>query len=229
MTVAEYTDKEFLDRYLEKTKEHWQTLYSPILGILGNPQGKIILDIGCGPGELTNRLAELGARAIGIDTSEEWIDYCKKNYSNNKNAEFLTGNTNNLHMINSESIDTVIASMVFINIDRLDDVKKAFEEARRVLKRGGSFIFSDLDVKGIMDTTMPTREIIFPKYFKYDEGDSFNAKITLESGKVMTFQDRYWPNETYKRFLHENNFRLIETIGTGYKDREYKIFNCRKD
>src|SRR5687768_7601239 len=40
-----------------------------------NPQpGELILDIGCGDGALTARIADAGARVIGLDSSEEMVD-----------------------------------------------------------------------------------------------------------------------------------------------------------
>lgn len=40
-----------------------------------NPQpGELILDLGCGDGVLTERIVQAGARAIGIDSSEEMVE-----------------------------------------------------------------------------------------------------------------------------------------------------------
>jgi SAM-dependent methyltransferase len=53
--------------------------FVPALGeaalVLLNPQpGELILDLGCGDGVLTERIAAAGARAIGIDSSEEMVE-----------------------------------------------------------------------------------------------------------------------------------------------------------
>jgi len=56
-----------------------QGAFVPALGeaalTLLNPQpGELILDLGCGDGVLTARIAAAGARVIGIDSSEELVD-----------------------------------------------------------------------------------------------------------------------------------------------------------
>jgi SAM-dependent methyltransferase len=44
------------------------------LGLLGPQPGELILDVGCGDGALTVRIAECGARVIGLDSSEEMVE-----------------------------------------------------------------------------------------------------------------------------------------------------------
>jgi 2-polyprenyl-3-methyl-5-hydroxy-6-metoxy-1,4-benzoquinol methylase len=45
---------------------------------LGDIDGKSILDMGCGEGELSTQLAHLGARVTGIDISPELIDIARR-------------------------------------------------------------------------------------------------------------------------------------------------------
>jgi SAM-dependent methyltransferase len=44
------------------------------LGLLGPQPGELILDVGCGDGALTARIVELGARVIGLDSSETMVE-----------------------------------------------------------------------------------------------------------------------------------------------------------
>ncbi|MGB0525394.1 MAG: class I SAM-dependent methyltransferase [Flammeovirgaceae bacterium] len=55
--------------------------YGASLIELLNPQvGEMILDIGCGSGQLTKEIADAGAVAFGIDASEAMIDDAKTRY-----------------------------------------------------------------------------------------------------------------------------------------------------
>ncbi len=49
-------------------------LGEPALALLDPQPGELILDLGCGDGALTARIAESGARVIGLDSSPEMVD-----------------------------------------------------------------------------------------------------------------------------------------------------------
>ena len=44
------------------------------LRLLDPQPGELILDLGCGDGTLTARIAEAGARVIGLDSSPEMVE-----------------------------------------------------------------------------------------------------------------------------------------------------------
>ncbi|MFT7613458.1 MAG: SAM-dependent methyltransferase [Parvicellaceae bacterium] len=87
---------------------------------------------------------------IGVDVLPEMLDASKKNFveAEEKNAWFKSeyvdlriGDALNLP-IEDESIDVAAQNCVF-NIFKLDDLKKALEEAYRVLKPYGRLVMSD--------------------------------------------------------------------------------------
>lgn len=47
---------------------------SPLVQLLAPQPGELILDVGCGDGELTALIAESGARVIGLDSNEEMVE-----------------------------------------------------------------------------------------------------------------------------------------------------------
>ena len=57
----------------------WQ-LGRGILEWLDAKPGELILDLGCGTGQLTNRIAESGADVLGLDASPEMIGQARQNY-----------------------------------------------------------------------------------------------------------------------------------------------------
>jgi trans-aconitate 2-methyltransferase len=51
-----------------------------LIGLLAPRQGERILDVGCGPGQLTAQIADAGAEVTGIDNSPAMLAEARKNY-----------------------------------------------------------------------------------------------------------------------------------------------------
>ncbi len=100
------------------------------------PVNGLILDAGCGNGELVLRLARRGTSVIGVDQSQEMISEAgKKLFANchNKNVELRLGTAEHLPVADS-SVDGVIAHML---LHHLGEPSKFFTEAARVCVSGG--------------------------------------------------------------------------------------------
>ena len=52
-------------------------LGSPVVELLAPQSGEHILDLGCGDGELTRKLQDLGCRVVGVDASPEMVAAAK--------------------------------------------------------------------------------------------------------------------------------------------------------
>lgn len=110
------------------------------LKLLGNIKGKKILEVGCGGGQCSIAFAKLGAKVIGIDFSEKQIEFAKHLAKKERaDVNFLIGNAENLRKIKSNSIDIVFSAYA---LQYVTNLRKCFNEVRRVLKRNGIFVFS---------------------------------------------------------------------------------------
>jgi trans-aconitate methyltransferase len=105
-------------------------LGSPVLELLAPRPGERILDLGCGDGVLTKKLADLGCEVIGVDSSAAQVDAGKKLGVNASvmNAEELTFN---------EEFDAVFSNAVLHWIKRADPM---ISSVYRALKPGGRFV-----------------------------------------------------------------------------------------
>ncbi|MCK5098388.1 MAG: metalloregulator ArsR/SmtB family transcription factor [Desulfobacteraceae bacterium] len=99
-----------------------------------------ISDLGCGTGELIERLSgETSHKLIGVDSSPEMLEQARLRLSRTENAELRLGELEHLPMKNKE-IDTAIMNMVLHHISQPE---LPIAEAYRVLKPEGLFILSD--------------------------------------------------------------------------------------
>ena len=112
-------------------------------------EGDDIIDIGCGPGNITVDLARLVApgRALGIDASADVIDRARADAPTElANLAFETGDTYSLGFPD-DSFDVVHAHQV---LQHLTDPVRALREMRRVLRPGGLLAVRDADYKAFM-------------------------------------------------------------------------------
>jgi ubiquinone/menaquinone biosynthesis C-methylase UbiE len=93
----------------------------------------LYLDIGCGSGNYTHELQQLGYNFIGIDPSGEMLEKAKLK---NPAIDWRLGSAESLSL-NKNSIDGVVATLT---IHHWQDLGKGFAELARVLKPGGILV-----------------------------------------------------------------------------------------
>lgn len=133
------------DNHLSHTKDtyHTKVVFPNLLRLLGNVQGKRILDLACGQGQFSQILRERGAFVTGVDVGKELIDIAKNNNQSIKDkgthkVEFFVTKANDLYMLKDASFDHVVCVLALQNIE---DILVVYKEVTRVLKKSGTFTF----------------------------------------------------------------------------------------
>lgn len=111
-----------------------------ILRHMGDIQGKLLLDLGCGAGENSVYFAKKGARCVATDYSPGMVDVALKLAA--ANGVTIEGCTANAMALNfpDNTFDLVYASNL---LHHIPDPKIALKEMHRVLKPGGKACFWD--------------------------------------------------------------------------------------
>lgn len=99
--------------------------------------GTKVLEIGCGTGEFTKRIARTGADITAVDISPDLLEIAKKT-TPYLNVLFYLQNVENMDF-GDGSFDVVIGSSILHHLD----LNRAIKEVYRVLKKGGGIVFTE--------------------------------------------------------------------------------------
>lgn len=104
--------------------------------LLRDNNSKIMLEVGCGCGRMTEFFARYFDTVYAVDISEEMIRQGKERLKNINNVHWIVTDGTN-YQIEDESIDFVFSYIVFQHMPTRDVVEKNIAEIKRVLRPGG--------------------------------------------------------------------------------------------
>ncbi|MGJ5629660.1 class I SAM-dependent methyltransferase [Nostoc sp. CALU 1950] len=117
--------------YEDKHAFVWQ--YGEDLLKLLNPQlGESILDLGCGTGQLTEKIAQAGAEVMGVDRASEMIEKARQNYPH---IRFDVADARSFQV--DKPLDAVFSNAVLHWVKEADS---AIASIHQSLKPGGRFV-----------------------------------------------------------------------------------------
>lgn len=105
--------------------------------------GKKVLDLGCGSGYGAMRLAKIASEVHGVDVAEDAISYAKERFKR-ANLHFHRIDPSEQLPFTNASFDVVLSFQV---IEHVSDEDGYLQEARRLLKPGGTLVVITPDRK----------------------------------------------------------------------------------
>lgn len=99
-----------------------------------------LLELGCGAGNISFALTELGFEVTGVDISLTAIDWAREKFKKfDKVGEFHLSTVTDLRMFKSNTFDIAFDSLCFHNLIG-EEREKSLQEVYRVLKNDGYFL-----------------------------------------------------------------------------------------
>lgn len=105
-----------------------------VMELLTKPEGAFVVDLGCGNGMLTKKLAEKGYHVLGVDDSETMLRLAEKNCSG---ISFQKGNAVDFSL--KQKADAIFSNAVLHWIDAKDQ-QKMLDNICHQLVLGGEFV-----------------------------------------------------------------------------------------
>lgn len=173
------------------------------LDAAGVARGMRTLDVCTGPGMLAEAALQRGAKAVGLDFSNEVVEIARRNVPD---AEFHRGDAQSLPF-DDDSFDAVVCGYGVIHVP---DPEKALLEMRRVLRRGGyiavsvwdapkpsngfGVLFGALKQHGDLNVPLPHG----PDFFQFSDNDAMVAALQAVGLRDVSVQhvEQSWALET---------------------------------
>ena len=222
---------------------------SSLLTRYGKSRG-LLLDLACGTGSVSVRLAEKGYEVIGVDLSPEMLSEAQnKAYSAGQNILFLCQDMTALDLYGT--VDAAVCTLD--GLCHLPDEESVFAALQKVslfMNPGGVFLFD-------VNSVYKHRAVLGNNTFVYDTDDVYCVwQNTLLSDGVTVqmdldffepvsdegdyvrqserFTERAYPRETLEAMLKKTGFTVLDVFD-GYSEKpahdtsERLLFAVRKD
>jgi ubiquinone/menaquinone biosynthesis C-methylase UbiE len=173
------------------------------LRLLGDVAGKLVLEYGCGGAQFSTALAEIDARPVGLDISEQQLRYAQEHIAARGLNVPLVQASAHLTPFRDEAFDVVFAdygAMTFV------DPHLTVPEVARILGPGGLFVFCTTSPLYMMCLDLH-KDVITEKL----QRPYFGMRV-IEDGS--DFRDYQIPHGEWVTLFRRNRFVVEELIET---------------
>jgi 2-polyprenyl-3-methyl-5-hydroxy-6-metoxy-1,4-benzoquinol methylase len=182
----------------------WQLGYTVVKDLLGNVEGKQVLDYGCGTGTFSRYLRAMGASVTGVDISENMIKVAKKNSPGD--IVYHTLSEAGLDFLDDDSFDFVVSNFVLCTLPTRKEISFILDQLNRILKKGGLFVFMNSNWE-----RSNGKEFIS---FKLDHCSHLvsGSPVTaiIKTDPPILLHDFFWSQEDYFSLLSKSGFKITD-------------------
>ena len=130
------------ETFFQSGEEDYQRLAASVFAkCRWEPEGKSMLELGCGAGRMTRSFAQRFSRVIAFDISTEMLRHAQALYPDAPNIVWTLGNGTDLSSVESQSVDFVFSYIVLQHMPEPQFALRYIREMLRVLKPDGLFLF----------------------------------------------------------------------------------------
>lgn len=169
---------------------HINRVYRRVAELVRGPD---VLDLGCGTGNLTMRLARAGLGVTGVDLSPEMLAVAKRKMPAGMTVRLVqAGAAELIDHFPTESFDTIVSILMFSELSDAEQ-RLVLHQCRVLLRPSGRLILAD----EVRPSTLPLRWI------------HYLVRLPLSVITYVLTQASTSPVRDLKAKLNETGFRII--------------------
>jgi SAM-dependent methyltransferase len=201
------TARTYSDRVVDRSWIDWAALTLA-------PQGKDVVDIGCGGGIYSYGFAEAGARSvIGIDQSEQYVDEAAAGHVKPARLMFKVGSAEQTDLT-SDSADIVFQRALVHHLGPQAKESNA-AEVMRLLREGGLFAAQDRTIEDALSAA--------PEHW-------IRATLFEVFPRLVNFEEARRPSrQEYSNILAKAGFVRIKDLRYDEVRKTYSSFDALRD
>lgn len=210
--MESYTDFAYIyDKLIDQDYEKWADYIEEIFKKY-NAKPKLVLDLGCGTGSITNILAKRGYDMIGVDLSPDMLNVARdKAMEEGLDVLYLCQDIKEFELYGT--VDAIICTLDVLNyITEPKDLQQVFALVKNYLNPDGIFIF-DINTEHKLKNVLGN-----------------NTFINDENGIFYTWENEYSHNisNQFLTFFAETDDGLYERFDEQHIQRAYTSEEIRE-
>lgn len=189
-----------------------------------DPQGKRMLDIGCGIGRLARAFSDNFEEVYGTDFSLEIIEKAKIMNKDKPNIHFIKNNGKDLSVFENDFFDFCFSYAVFQHIPDPLIIQNYITEIKRVLTPGGLFTFN-VDGRKWGPAKFPIiHRSLYNYLLKIGIIDKVAGLYFSDATKQQAYPGVWLSPNRVERMIRNTGLKVIEVA---YKDRRLWCYGSK--
>ena len=143
-----YWDKKNIWLESDLLKRNTEIFYQKTSYIFNYNEKHVVLEIGCGNGDLANKISNKVREIYCLDTSQKSINLCKNKISKKKNVKILKLNNNytNLSFLENSKFSIIIANSVVEYYRSQVEIIDLVKSVKKIATKDAQFLISNIVV-----------------------------------------------------------------------------------